>query len=110
MREAPPTWEGTMEFIQIIDYETDKPEQMQALADQFRKEREGQSGGPARITVVQDRNNRKRHLTIAEFDSYEEAQRNNDRPETQKFAEQMMALCTKPAVFIDCDLRQQFTR
>ncbi|WP_419994003.1 hypothetical protein [Streptomyces boninensis] len=99
-----------MEFIQIIDYETDQPEQMQALADQFRKEQEGKPGGPVRITVMQDRSNRKRHLTIAEFESYEEAQRNNDRPEVQKFAEQMQSLCSKPPVFTDCDLRQQFSR
>ncbi|MFC7216603.1 hypothetical protein ACFQLX_00225 [Streptomyces polyrhachis] len=96
-----------MEFIQVIDYETDRPEEMWALSEQYRKEREGEPGGPNRVTIVQDRENPRRFLSIVEFPSYEEAMRNNDRPEVQEFSAGMGALCTRPPVFVNGDLQQR---
>jgi len=41
---------------------------------------------------------------VVEFDSYEDAMRNSNDPETGKFAERMAALCTRPPSFTDCDV------
>ncbi|MEV6103412.1 hypothetical protein AB0M28_01695 [Streptomyces sp. NPDC051940] len=99
-----------MEFIQIIDYETDRIDEMQALGERFRKEREGTPGGPRRITSLKDRDKPNRYLTVVEFESYDEAMRNNGLPEVQEFAAQMTALCSSPPVFTNCDLRERTER
>ena len=41
---------------------------------------------------------------MIEFDSYEDAMRNSQDPETGKMAERMAALCTRPPLFTDCDV------
>ena len=61
-----------MSFIQIIEYETDRPDEMMALGNE---NMQAQSGPPAytRLAVTQDRDNPNRYLTIVEFPSYEAA-------------------------------------
>ncbi|HEY5077303.1 MAG TPA: hypothetical protein VIJ48_07360 [Acidimicrobiia bacterium] len=46
-------------------------------------------------------------VQIIEFPSYEAAMRNNDLPETQQIAEQMMKLSDGPAVFRNLDVVEQ---
>jgi hypothetical protein len=82
-----------MSFIQIIEYETDRPDEMQALGEA----RIGEMGDPPpgfRLTITQDRDRPNRFMTIVEFPSYEVAMENSERPETDAFAQQMAALCT----------------
>ncbi|MFF3870287.1 hypothetical protein [Streptomyces sp. NPDC001978] len=64
----------------------------------------GRENGPTRRLILKDRTQPGRYLAVLEFDSYEEAMRNNEDPETGKFAEQMAALCTRPPSFTDCDV------
>jgi hypothetical protein len=54
--------------------------------------------------ACKDRDNADTYLEIVEFPSYEEAMRNNDLPETTKFAEQMMALCDGEPIFRNLDV------
>ncbi|MEU5592048.1 hypothetical protein [Streptomyces sp. NPDC020298] len=93
-----------MKFVQIIEFETDRIEEMRQLSDDMENRSASREGGPARRLVLGDRNQPGRYLAVIEFDSYEEAMRNNDDPETSKFAEQMAALCTRPPSFTDCDV------
>ena len=93
-----------MGFIQIIEYETDRPDEMMALGNE---NMEGASGPPpfTRLAVTQDRDNPNRYLTIVEFPSYEAAMENSRRPETGEFAKQMAALCTKGPEFHNLDVQ-----
>lgn len=93
-------------FVQIIEYRTSKPDEIQALSEEFRNARmaSGDSGGPGQVLACSDRDNEGTYFTIVEFESYEAAMENNDRPETNEFAEKMAALCDGPPVFRNLDL------
>ncbi|WP_369245820.1 hypothetical protein [Streptomyces sp. R41] len=95
-----------MKFVQIVDFETERIDEMQKLAEEADKRMTGRSGGPTHRLVLQDRNTPNRYLVVIEFDSYEDAMRNSNDPETTKMAEQMAALCTRPPSFTDCDVRE----
>jgi uncharacterized protein (DUF1330 family) len=92
-------------FVQIIDFETDRIEEMRALAEETNQRLAGR-GGPTYRMVLKDRNQPNRYLVLIEFDSYEEAMHNSEDPETGKFAQQMAALCTRPPSFTDCDVQE----
>ncbi|MFJ7072489.1 hypothetical protein [Streptomyces sp. NPDC098781] len=95
-----------MKFMQIIDFETERIEEMRELARESEQRLAGSNGGPTRRFVLKDRGQPNRYLVVIEFDSYEDAMRNSDDPETTKFAEQMAALCTRPPSFTDCDVQE----
>ena len=44
------------------------------------------------------------YLTIVEFESYDSAMENSNRPETSDFAAKMAALCDGPPVFRNLDV------
>ncbi|WP_327427885.1 MULTISPECIES: hypothetical protein [unclassified Streptomyces] len=95
-----------MKFVQIIEFETERIEEMQKLAEDADKRMAGRSGGPTHRLVLHDRNKPNHYLVVIEFDSHEDAMRNSNDPETTKMAEQMAALCTRPPSFTDCDVRE----
>ncbi|MFD9432555.1 hypothetical protein [Streptomyces sp. NPDC060002] len=92
-------------FVQIVEFETDRIEEMRALAEEGDQRVTGRADGPKRRLVLKDRDQPNRYLAVIEFDSPEEAVRNSGDPETGKFAERMAALCTRPPSFIDCDVQ-----
>lgn len=94
----------SQKFVQIVDFETDRFHEMRAVADEADKRFAGRAGGPTHRLVLRDRNNPGHVLVVIEFDSYEDAMRNSQDPETGKMAEQMAALCTRPPTFTDCDV------
>ena len=94
-----------MTFIQIIEYETDRPEEMWALGEA----RMAEMGDPPpgfRLTITQDRDRPSRFLTIVEFPSYEVAMENSERPETDAFAREMAALCTDGPHFRNLEVKR----
>ncbi|MCQ9181877.1 hypothetical protein KMT30_23060 [Streptomyces sp. IBSBF 2953] len=91
-------------FVQILEFETDRIDDMRALGEEGDQRLAGRPGGPVRRLVLKDRSRPDRYLVVVEFDSYEEAMRNSDDPETGKFAQAMAALCTTPPSFTDCDV------
>ncbi|WP_329278421.1 hypothetical protein [Streptomyces sp. NBC_01451] len=96
----------TTKFVQIIDIETDRMEEMRALVEETDKRLAGRAGGPTHRLVLQDRNQPNRFLVMIEFESYDEAMRNSDDPETSRMAEQLASMCTRPPSFTDCDVRE----
>jgi hypothetical protein len=94
-----------MSFIQIIEYETDRPDEMFALG-QARMAEMGDPPPGFRLTITQDRDNANRYVTIVEFPSYEVAMENSARPETDDFAKQMAALCTSGPNFSNLDVKR----
>ncbi|MEV7393640.1 MULTISPECIES: hypothetical protein [unclassified Streptomyces] len=93
-----------MTFVQIIDFETDRIDEMRALAESMDSQFADSENGPARRLILRDRSRPGHYLGVIEFDSYEEAMQNSNAPGTTKFAEQMAALCTRPPSFTDCDV------
>jgi quinol monooxygenase YgiN len=94
-----------MTFVQIIEYETDRPDEMWALGE-ARMTEMGDPPPGFRLTVTQDRERPNHFVTIVEFPSYEAAMENNARPDTDAFAKQMAAICTGGPNFWNLEVRR----
>lgn len=90
-------------FVQIIELQTSRFEEIDALHETWLAETEG-ARTTISETVVRDRNVPGRYLVIVEFPSYEAAQVNNDLPATGRFAEGLGPLLDAPPAFHDLDL------
>ena len=91
-----------MSFIQIIEYQTDRPDEVAALEGEMEA-----SEAPQRFTrlyTTKDRDRSNGYVTIVEFPSYEAAMENSNAPETQAFAAKMMELATGPPRFLNLDV------
>ncbi len=92
-----------MSFVQIVEFKTNKIDELRKNADDFRAATEGKRT-VARVTIAADRDNPGRHFIIAEFPSYEEAMKNSELPETQEFAKKQQALAEGPRTFYNLDV------
>ncbi|HVX42912.1 MAG TPA: hypothetical protein VHC49_03470 [Mycobacteriales bacterium] len=78
-------------FIQLVEFETTRFDEGKSLNEEYRAKVRGKGSG-RRSTVCQDRDNPNHYVVAIEFDSYEDAMRNSELPETQEFSEKMSAL------------------
>lgn len=92
-------------FVQIVEFKTSRIDEVQALGNENRDERMAGST-VRRVTVTADRDRPGYYLSIIEFDSYESAMENSNRPETQEFAAAMAKLCDGPPTFYNLDVLQ----
>lgn len=95
-----------MTFVQLIEYETDKPEELDKVFDQWLKATEGKR------TVMhemhgQDRDKPAHFVDIVEFPSYQAAMENSRLPETQQNAEKIRALCTSEPRFVNLEVKRE---
>ncbi len=93
-----------MSFVQIIEYETERPDEIMKLGDQQMQESAGDQPF-TRLTMTQDRDMPNHYETIVEFDSYEAAMANSKDPRTHEFAKKMEALCTKKPRYHNLDVK-----
>ncbi|MFJ9003329.1 hypothetical protein [Streptomyces canus] len=93
-----------MKFVQIIGFETERMEEMQLLLQEAGQRNAGRAGGPTHRMLLKDRDKPNHYLALLEFDSYDEAMRNSDDPETSKLAEQLGALSIGERVYTNCDV------
>jgi hypothetical protein len=93
-----------MKFVQIIGFETERLDEMRQLLDEAGQRSAGRAGGPTHRMLLKDRDKPNHYLALIEFDSYDEAMRNSDDPETSKLAEQLGALSTGERVYTNCDV------
>ena len=89
-------------FVQIVEFKTSRPEEIRALAEEMEPARA--EGTVRRVTITADRDRPGYHFAIAEFDSYESAMENSNRPETSEFAAKMAKLCEGPPTFHNLDV------
>jgi hypothetical protein len=89
-------------FVQIIEFRTSRLDELKALSDEYREHTEGSTF--LRSTVTGDRDRPGVYLNIVEFDSYESAMQNSQRPETGQFAARMAELCDGPPTFYNLDV------
>jgi quinol monooxygenase YgiN len=93
-----------MAFIQLIEIETSRPDEVEALVAEWREQTLGRRTAQ-RGTFTQDRERPNTYLQIVEFPSYEDAMANSDLPETAAFAQRLGELCDGPMVFRNLDVR-----
>ncbi len=94
-----------MEFIQIIEVTTTRPEEIQELVEQWSAKTQGRRT-VCRSTLTADRDQPNTYVQIVEFPSYQEAMANSGLPETGEFAEKLAGLCDGPPVFRNLDVRR----
>jgi quinol monooxygenase YgiN len=95
-----------MSFIQIIEYKTSRIDEVREVVEKHRANMEGSMA--VRGTATQDRDRPNTYLNIVEFESWEKAQENSNKPETSAFAQDMMALCDGPPTFYNLDVIETF--
>ena len=90
-----------MGFIQIIEYQTSRIQDLQALGEEFREQSAVATGvaKPLRGTVTVDQDRPGYYLSIVEFESAEAAMEASSRPETQEFFGRLSELMDGPPKF-----------
>jgi hypothetical protein len=98
----------TMTFIQVIEYDTKRPEEMDLLYEEFLQATEGKRTLTHEFHT-HDRDRTEHYVDIVEFPSYEEAMKNNDLPETQEIASRMRELCSGEPRFLNLEVMEAQT-
>ncbi len=93
-------------FVQIIEYRTSRLDELRAQSEQLRSrlQEAGNGVGPLRVTVTADRDRPGYYLSIVEFESYESAMENSNRPETAEFAQRLAELCDGQPMYYNLDV------
>ncbi len=99
-----PGGDVAMAFVQIIEFTTTRPDEVEALVSEWRTKTAGRRTAQ-RATVTQDRERPNTYVQIVEFPSYEDAMANSNLPETASFAERLGHLCDGPMLFRNLDVR-----
>jgi quinol monooxygenase YgiN len=76
-------------FVQIIEFDTDKIDEMLKLDAEYTKATEGRNTAGHSL-VCADKDNPGHYYVIVEFASSDAADKNNALPETQEMSEKMM--------------------
>ncbi|NEB01494.1 hypothetical protein [Streptomyces sp. SID13726] len=93
-----------MKFVQIVGFETERLEEMRQVLEEAGQRNEGRTGGPTYRMLLKDRDHPNRYAALLEFESYDEAMRNSDDPETSRMAEQLGSLCIGERVYTNYDV------
>lgn len=92
-----------MSFVQIIDCQTNRLDDLNRLMDRWVEQTRGKRTATHSI-VGRDRADSNHVVEIVEFPSYEDAMRNSQLPETDQTFREMTQLCEQPPRFIDLDV------
>lgn len=68
------------------------------------------AGGPSRVLVFRDQNDRSAYITVIMFESEEQARRYEGSPEQASVRERMMQVWDGPPEFTDLELVHEFNR
>jgi quinol monooxygenase YgiN len=91
-----------MKFVQHIRFTTSKFDEMQKMMAED-STTENAPGNPT-YWILKDRDKPNSYVVTVVFDSYDEAMKNNVRPETQEFAAKMGELTDGPTEYGNYDL------
>lgn len=90
-------------FIQTISFTTSRIDEMNKLMEDWDDEGSDVPGFRS-SKVCKDRDNENAYTVFVEFDSYELAMQNSERPETDASAKRMAELCDGPPTFGNYDV------
>lgn len=91
-------------FVQIMEFDTSRIDELEEFTTRMREER-GDALLATKATVTSDRDRPNHYFIIVEFNSYEEAMKNSNDPETGKYAAQMGEFFDGPPTFHNLDVR-----
>lgn len=97
-----------MPFLQTVEYETDRPDEIRELMAEWARQRRP-SPGPSRLTFAEDRDRPGHLMVVAEFDSYEQAMEHSARPETSAYAERLRRLASGEPRYVNLEITRQET-
>ncbi|MGW7053286.1 ester cyclase [Streptomyces sp. NPDC054887] len=92
-----------MKFVQIIDYTTERSDDMNQLMDRWVEQTKGKRTATHNI-IGKDRAQANHYVEIVEFPSHEEAMKNSHLPETDRIFQEMVELCDGMPSFTDLDV------
>lgn len=95
-----------MPFIQIIDYKTDRIDELGAALDGWLEATRGKRAA-TRGLQTKDRDATNTYVQIVEFPSFEEAMANSNLLETTDFAAKLASLCDGPPTFRNLDVLRE---
>ena len=95
-----------MAFIQIIEYKTNRIDELNAALDGWLEKTKGKRAA-SRGTQSRDRDVADTYIQIIEFPSYDAAMANSNLPETGEFAAQLAKLCDGPPTFRNLDVLRE---
>ncbi len=95
-----------MAFIQIIEFQTSRIDDFDALLDQWLAQSKDWRTA-TRSVRTKDRDRPNTYVQIVEFPSFEKAQENSKRPETGEFASSLAKLCDAPPAFRNLDVTRE---
>lgn len=98
-----------MAFVQIIEFQTSRFDEMKKLGDEWEAAAGDESKARRRI-LCKDRDSSDRYLNIVFFDSYEEAMANSENPVTQEFASKMATVADSQPNFYNLDVVEDVQR
>ncbi len=90
-------------FVQIMEITTSRIDEVRAFSERMDQER-GDALLARGVTLTADRDNPGHYFILVEFDSYDEAMRNSNDPETSKYAAEMIGLLDGPPTFHNLDV------
>jgi hypothetical protein len=97
-----------MAYIQLVEIRTSDVDKVSALEGEWEAATEGKRT-VRRSYLTRDRNDPDRYVVVVLFDSYEDAMRNSQLPETQAFAEKLVGVLGGPPTFHDLDVLEERT-
>src|SRR3954468_22176436 len=93
--------------MQIIEMQTSRIDEVEALIRELRDRLDdGGASAPRRGTMTADGDREGFYLSVIEFDSYEAAMENSNRPEVGEYAARLAKLCDVPPRFYTLDVRE----
>jgi hypothetical protein len=95
-----------MPFIQIIEYQTSRIDELNAALDGWLAATKGKRAA-TRGVQTKDRDATNTYVQIVEFPSHEEAMANSNLPETSEFAAKLASLCDGPPTFRNLDVLRE---
>lgn len=93
-----------MSFTQMMTVRTQDPDRLRELLAGWHQEQHGTAPGYEGARLLADREHPDRWLIEVDFASREEAQRNNDRPETEDWARRLRDAVEGEPDYHDYDL------
>jgi hypothetical protein len=93
-----------MTFIQTISFSTGRMDEMQKLMERWDQEQSEPAPGLRGMKILEDRDGENAYMVIAEFENYELAMENSNRPETDAFAKEMGELTDGPMTYGNYDV------
>ena len=88
-----------MRFVQTIAVNAADPEALAALMTEWHEAEHGTAPGYQGSRLLADRDHPGRYLMVIDFASAEEAERNNDRPETAQWGAKLTELISSEPLF-----------